>query len=106
MPIQSHLIFPATKVRSEFTRLLPLVKGNQYLTLTYKGYPRAAVVDLQYLEKLEREELFNKAFQATSTMFAEYLKSIGKDIATISEDEANQIIWDLAKSKKRDKNSR
>jgi hypothetical protein len=29
-------------------------------------------------------------------MFAEYLKSIGKDINTISEEEANEIIWKLA----------
>lgn len=105
MPIQSHLVFPATKVRSEFTRLLPLVRGSQYLTLTYKGYPRAAVVDMEYLEKLEREELFNRAFRATSGMFAEYLKTVGKDVAAISEDEANRIIWDLAKANKRVKDN-
>lgn len=96
MPIRSHLIFPATKVRAEFTRLLPLVKGNQYLTLTYKGYPRAAVVDMQYLEKLEREGLFNRAFEAGDEAFEHYLKSIGKDVNTIGEKEANKIIWKLA----------
>lgn len=99
MPIQSHLVFPATKVRSEFTRLLPLVRGSQYLTLTYKGYPRAAVVDTRYLEDLERKELFTKAFEAGNEAFANYLKSIGKDINTIGEEEANRIIWKLAGSK-------
>jgi hypothetical protein len=96
MPMRSDMVIPATKVRSEFTKILPRIIGDNYFTLTYKGYPKYALVDLKYLERLENKKLFEKAFKETSSMFAEYLKSIGKDINTISEEEANEIIWKLA----------
>ncbi len=96
--MQSDMMIPATKVRFELTKILPLIKGSRYFTLTYKGYPKVALVDLQYLEQLEDKKLFEKAFAETSEMFAEYLKKIGKDINKISEKEANEIIWRLAGS--------
>lgn len=96
MPMRSDMVIPATKVRSEFTRILPLIRDNQYYTLTYKGFPKVAIVDLKYLEKLERWYKFESVFQAGGEDFAQYLKSIGKDINTISEKEANEIIWKLA----------
>lgn len=96
MPMRSDMVIPATKVRSEFTKLIPLISGSQYYTLTYKGYPRLALVDIVYLEKLEDKKIFEKALGQTSKMFADYLKTIGKDINTISEKEANEIIWKLA----------
>lgn len=96
MPMQSDMVIPATKVRFELTKILPLIKGSRYFTLTYKGYPKVALVDLQYLEKLERRNKFERAFEEGSQAFAQYLKKIGKDINTISEEEANEIIWKLA----------
>jgi len=102
MPIRSDMIIPATKLRYQLTKMLPKIVGNQYYTLTYKGYPRVALVDMEYLEKLERNRLFDEATQEGSEMFAYYLKSIGKDINTISEEEANQIIWKLANDENSD----
>lgn len=96
MPMRSDMVIPATKVRSEFTKLIPLIRGSQYYTLTYKGYPRLALVDIDYLEKLEDKKIFEKALEQTSKMFANYLKTKGKDINIISEKEANEIIWKLA----------
>lgn len=96
MPMRSDMVMPATKVRSEFSKILPLIRSNHYYTLTYRGYPKIALVDLDYLEKLERWYEFEKAFQTGSKVFSEYLKKIGKDINTISEKEANEIIWKLA----------
>lgn len=96
MQIRSDMIIPATKVRFELSKILPLIRDNQYYVLTYKGYPKAAIVDIEYLEKLENKKLFEKALDASSDIFAKYLKKIGKDINTISEKEANEIIWKLA----------
>jgi hypothetical protein len=90
------MVIPATKVRSEFTKILPRIIGDNYFTLTYKGYPKYALVDLKYLEDLESRKLFEKATAETSSMFAKYLKSIGKNINTISEKEANAILNKLA----------
>lgn len=96
MPMRSDMVIPATKVRFELTKILPQIQGNQYYTLTYKGYPKVALVDLKYLEKLERWYKFERAFEVGTEAFAEYLKKIGKNINTISEKEANAIIWKLA----------
>jgi len=96
MPMRSDMVIPATKVRSEFTKILPRITGDKYFTLTYKGYPKYAIVDLNYLENLESKKLFKEATEETSSMFAKYLKSIGKDINTISEKEANAILNKLA----------
>lgn len=96
MPMRSDMVIPATKVRSEFTRIIPFIRGDQYFTLTYKGYPRLALVDIEYLEQLEDRKIFERALARTTKMFADYLKKIGKDINTISEKEANEIIWKLA----------
>lgn len=96
MPMRSDMVIPATKVRYELTKILPRLVGSNYYTLTYKGYPKAALVDLNYLEKIERWYKFERAFFAGERAFTDYLKSIGKDINTISEKEANEIIWRLA----------
>lgn len=96
MPMRSNMVIPATKVRYELSKILPQIQGNQYYTLTYKGYPKVALVDLKYLEQLEDKRLLEKASKETSKMFSDYLKKIGKDINNITEEEANEIIWWLA----------
>jgi hypothetical protein len=96
MDISSNRVIPATKVRFELTKILPQIQDSRYFVLTYKGYPKAALVDIKYLEKLERRRIFDALLKETSGMFSDYLKTIGKDINTISEKEANEIIWRLA----------
>ena len=96
MNINSNMVIPATKIRFELAKILPQIQDNRYFVLTYKGYPKIALVDIKYLEKLEKRRVFDALLKETSDMFADYLKTIGKDTNTISEKEANEIIWRLA----------
>lgn len=96
MPMRSDMVVPATRVRFELSKILPKIKGNRFYTLTYKGYPKVALVDLQYLEELERWYKFERAFQAGTEAFTKYLKKVGKNINTITEKEADAIIGKFA----------
>ena len=57
-------IVPITKVRSNLSSLTQKVKGEQYIVLTKGGTPRAALVDIDYLTKLEDEvkKIYGKTF--------------------------------------------
>ena len=57
-------IVPITKVRSNLSSLTQKVKGEKYIVLTKGGTPRAALVDINYLTKLEDEvkRIYGKTF--------------------------------------------
>ena len=57
-------IVPITKVRSNLSSLTQKVKGEKYIVLTKGGTPRAALVDINYLTKLEDEvkKIYGKTF--------------------------------------------
>ena len=57
-------IIPITKVRSNLSSLTQKVKGEKYIVLTKGGTPRAALVDIKYLTKLEDEvkKIYGKTF--------------------------------------------
>ena len=57
-------IVQITKVRSNLSSLTQKVKGEKYIVLTKGGTPRAALVDINYLTKLEDEvkKIYGKTF--------------------------------------------
>src|SRR3990167_6091675 len=57
-------IVPITKARSNLSSLTQKVKGEKYVVLTKGGSPRAALVDIKYLTKLEDEvkKIYGKTF--------------------------------------------
>ena len=57
-------IVPITKARSNLSNLTQKVKGEQYIVLTKGGSPKAALVDIDYLKKLEDEvqKIYGKTF--------------------------------------------
>lgn len=57
-------IVPITKARSNLSGLTQKVKGEKYIVLTKGGTPRAALVDIKYLTKLEDEvkKIYGKTF--------------------------------------------
>ena len=57
-------IVPITKARSNLSSLTQKVKGEQYIVLTKGGSPKAALVDINYLKKLEEEvqKIYGKTF--------------------------------------------
>lgn len=57
-------IVPITKARGKLGDLAEKVKGEKYVILTKGGKPEAALVDVEYLVKLEEEvaKIYRKTF--------------------------------------------
>lgn len=57
-------IVPITKARGNLGNLAKNVKGDEYIVLTKGGSPQAALVDIDYLKKLEDEvkKIYGKTF--------------------------------------------
>ncbi|MEK7517734.1 MAG: type II toxin-antitoxin system prevent-host-death family antitoxin [Patescibacteria group bacterium] len=57
-------IIPITKVRSKLGYLAEKVAKDNYIILTKDGSPKAALVDISYLDNLERQvrKAFGKTF--------------------------------------------
>lgn len=64
MNLSSSNIIPITEARGKLGDLAEKVSGEQYIVLTKGGSPKAALVDLEYLTKLEREVkgIYQKTF--------------------------------------------
>lgn len=62
-PLLANII-PITKARSKLGDLAEKVKGGKYVILTKGGKPEAALVDVEYLAKLEKEvaRIYQKTF--------------------------------------------
>lgn len=63
MNIASNII-PITKARGKLGDLTERLSGEEYIILTKGGSPKAALVDLAYLEKLQKavRNLYQKTF--------------------------------------------
>lgn len=57
-------IVPITKARGKLGDLADKVSGEDYIILTKGGSPKAALVDVQYLKRLQREvsAIYKKTF--------------------------------------------
>lgn len=64
MNISSLNIIPVTQARTKLGDLAEKVSGEQYIILTKGGNPKAALVDIDYLNRLEEEvrQLSQKTF--------------------------------------------
>lgn len=56
-------ILPITEAREKIGKLADKVSGEDYIVLTKGGKPKAALVDIKYLDKLEKE--VRKIYQKT-----------------------------------------
>lgn len=54
MNINPASIIPITKARGKLGDLAETVKGESYVVLTKGGNPKAALVDITYLTKLQK----------------------------------------------------
>jgi len=55
MNIQNSKIIPVSEARAKLGNLLDQAKNDQYFLLTRGGKVRAALVDINYLEKLQED---------------------------------------------------
>ena len=62
-PLLTNII-PITKARGKLVDLAGKVKGEQYIILTRGGKPEAALVEIEYLARLEAEvaKFYQKTF--------------------------------------------
>lgn len=56
-------ILPITEAREKIGKLADKVSGEDYIVLTKSGKPKAALVDINYLDKLQKE--VKKIYQKT-----------------------------------------
>ena len=63
MRVNAANIIPITKARSKLGNLAQSVVGEDYVILTKDGSPKAALVDISYLAKLEED--VRKTYQKT-----------------------------------------
>lgn len=64
MNIQNSKIIPVSEARAKLSNLLDQAKNNQYFLLTRGGKVKAALVDINYLEKLQKDlsRLYGKTY--------------------------------------------
>jgi len=64
MSTASTTIIPITKAREKLGDLAEKVSGENYIILTKGGSPKAALVDLSYLTRLEKDvkRIYGKTF--------------------------------------------
>ena len=86
MNISVNNIIPVTEARAKLGDLTEEVSGGKYIILTKGGEPKAAIVDVDYLSKLEDtvSKLYQKTFidpklmpftrEFSDTEIAEWLK--------------------------------
>ncbi len=55
MNIQNSRIIPVSEARAKLGNLLDQAKNDQYFLLTRGGKVKAALVDIDYLEKLQKD---------------------------------------------------
>ena len=57
-------IIPVTKARNKLGSLAEKVRGENYVVLTKGGNPKAALVDINYLTRLEQDlkNIYQKTF--------------------------------------------
>ena len=63
MNTASNDIIPITQARGNLGNLADKVKGDNYIILTKGGKPKAALVDVAYIKKLEKD--LNNIYQKT-----------------------------------------
>lgn len=64
MNISPNNIIPITKARGKLGDLADKVRGGNYVVFTKGGNPKAALVDINYLTKLQKEirNIYQKTF--------------------------------------------
>ncbi len=64
MPVQPVNIIPITQARGKLGILAEKTKGENYIILTKSGSPKAALVNLDYLNKLQEDvgKIYRKTF--------------------------------------------
>ena len=90
--IALNRIIPLTEVRARLSEIVEQTKDDQFWVLTWRGRPRVALVDVEYLAQLTRRAQFDDLASRSQTVFDEYLRQRGLDPMTVTEEEIESLL--------------
>jgi prevent-host-death family protein len=85
-------IIPVTEARARLREIIEQTRNDQFWVLTWRGRPRVAVVDVEYLDQLTRRAQFDDLASRSQTAFDEYLRQRGLDPTTVTEEEVEALL--------------
>jgi len=85
-------IIPVTEARSRLREIVEQTTDDQFWVLTWRGRPRVALVDVEYLDRLIRQAWFNDLASRSQTAFDEHLRRQGLDPAVVTEEEVEAFL--------------
>ena len=85
-------IIPITEARARLREIIEQTRNDQFWVLTWRGRPRVAVVDVEYLDQLTRRAQFDDLASRSQTAFDEYLRQRGLDPMTVTEKEVESLL--------------
>jgi PHD/YefM family antitoxin component YafN of YafNO toxin-antitoxin module len=100
LQLHAKNIISITAARQQLDDLVDKAKGNNFFAISRQGKPDAALINLDYLmgmqNRLDQFE-FERALEGSREGFRQYLIKIGKNPDTISDEEAENILYELGK---------
>jgi prevent-host-death family protein len=85
-------IIPITEARARLREIIEQTRNDQFWVLTWRGRPRVAVVDVEYLDQLTRRAQFDDLASRSQTAFDEYLRQRGLDPMTVTKEEVESLL--------------
>ncbi len=85
-------IVPVNEASSRLREIVEGAVGDQFWVIAENGQPRAAVVDVQFLNQLIRRAWFDELSGKTQRAFRDYLQSKGLDPDQMTEAEIEAIL--------------
>jgi prevent-host-death family protein len=84
-------IVSVTEARSRLREIIEQTSDDQFWVLTWRGKPRAALVDIEYLDQLIRRAWFDSLASRSQDAFNDYLRRRGLDPETVTEQEIESL---------------
>jgi prevent-host-death family protein len=85
-------IIPITEARARLREIVEQTRNDQFWVLTWRGRPRVALVDVEYLDQLTRRAQFDDLASRSQAAFDEYLRQRGLDPMTVTEEEIGSLL--------------
>jgi len=85
-------IVPLAEASLRLREIIESAVGDQFWVIAENDQPRAAIVDVQFLNRLIRRAWFNELSSKTQQAFREYLQSQGLDPDQITEAEIEAVL--------------
>lgn len=100
LQLHAKNIISITAARAQLDDLIDKAKGNTFFAISRQGKANTALIDLDYLmgmqERLDRFEM-HQLTRSAREGFRKYIVKIGKNPDTMTDEEAEKILYELGK---------